>query len=101
MLEGEPGVIAYERGDKLVAINAGDAPAAVPAGEVVLATSAGAAQGRKLAPGDGVLVASSACIVQCRNPAVSGREPGEESMGKVAITIGVALAGHIPGQRLR
>jgi glycosidase len=59
MLESEPAVIAYERGDKIVAINAGDTPAVVPAGEVVLATSTAVSQARKLAPGNGVLLARS------------------------------------------
>ena len=57
LLEAQEGVILYTRGDKLVAINAGSEPAVVPAGEVVLATSAAAAAGRKLAPGDGILLA--------------------------------------------
>ena len=57
MRDGEPGVIAYERGDKVVAVNAGDEPAGVPPGELVLATSADVSQGRNLAPGDGVLLA--------------------------------------------
>ena len=64
MLDGQPGVILYARGDKLVAVNAGDEPAVVPAGEVVLATSAAAAQGRKLAPGDGVLLARASVTVR-------------------------------------
>jgi alpha-glucosidase len=59
MLEGQPGVILYARGDVLVAINAGTEPAVVPAGEVLLATSAAAARGRKLAPGDGALLSAS------------------------------------------
>jgi len=53
MLDGDPGVIAYERGNVRVAINAGDAPVAVPDGEVVLATAPAAAA---LAPGDAALV---------------------------------------------
>ena len=57
MVESEPGVIAYERGDKVVAVNAGEEPAVVPAGAMVLATSAEATHARKLAPGDGVLLA--------------------------------------------
>jgi hypothetical protein len=57
MIESEPGVIAYERGDRVVAINAGDEPADVPPGEVALATSADVSHARKLAPGDGVLLA--------------------------------------------
>ena len=56
IVESEAGIIAYERGDKLVAINAGDQPAVVPPGEPVLATSAAAAQDGRLAPGDGVLM---------------------------------------------
>jgi alpha-glucosidase len=56
MVDSEPGVIAYERGDQLVAINAGREPAVVPAGEVVLATSAVPDQARALGPGEGVLV---------------------------------------------
>src|SRR5688572_4917019 len=53
MLDGEPGVIAYERGDAVVTINAGDEPVAFPAGDRLIATSPGAAV---LAPGDGALV---------------------------------------------
>lgn len=57
MLEAQEGVVLYARGEKLVAINAGSESAVVPAGEVLLATSAAAAQGRKLGPGDGILLA--------------------------------------------
>jgi alpha-glucosidase len=59
MIESDPGVIAYERGDKVVAINAGDEAAVVPEGEVLLATSDAAAQGGRVAPGGGVLLARS------------------------------------------
>ncbi len=57
MLDGQAGVILFARGDVLVAINAGSEPAVVPVGDVVVATSAAAAEGRKLAPGDGVVLA--------------------------------------------
>jgi alpha-glucosidase len=56
MLESDPGVISYERGDNVAAVNAGDAPAVVPPGDVVLATSADVSQTRILRPGDGVLL---------------------------------------------
>jgi alpha-glucosidase len=57
LVESEPGLVAYERGSMLVAINAGDEPRVVPPGEAVLATSDAVSQNRSLDPGDGVLLA--------------------------------------------
>jgi len=41
LLETEPGVMAYERGDHVVAVNTTPGPRSAPAGEVVLATHEG------------------------------------------------------------
>jgi glycosidase len=41
LLESEPGVIAYERGDHVVAVNTTAEPRSLPSGDVVLATHSG------------------------------------------------------------
>ncbi len=56
LLDGEPGVIAYERGDVRVTINAGDEAVAFPDGQVLLAASPDSGA-RSLAPGEAVVVA--------------------------------------------
>jgi alpha-glucosidase len=52
----DPSLVAYERGDMLVVINAGEDVQVVPPGEAVFATSDAVSQSRKLAPGDGALI---------------------------------------------
>lgn len=53
MLESEPGVLAYARGDHMVALNLGDRPRPLPVpGEPVLVTHAG----ERLPPGGGAVV---------------------------------------------
>ena len=59
MLDREPGVIAYERGDLIVAVNAGEESVPLPRGEVVLATAPGIDDARALAAGDAAVVVPS------------------------------------------
>jgi alpha-glucosidase len=62
MLDGDPAVVAYRRGDYVIAINPGSVPARSPAsGEVVIATQPDA-----LAT-DGVLAANAAVITRDPN----------------------------------
>ena len=57
MLESEPGVLAYERGDHAVALNLTDEPRRVPTrGEVALATVPGAGERGTLPPRTGSVV---------------------------------------------
>ena len=65
LLDAEPGVLAYRRGDHLIAINttaeeAGDAAA----GELVLETVPGAWRGRRLAAHSGVITRSDEGVGQ-------------------------------------
>ena len=54
LLDAAPGVVAYARGEHLIAVNAGDRPARPPDhGEVVL-TSDGS-PGGPIAPGEGLI----------------------------------------------
>ena len=54
LLPAEPGVVAFERGRHIVAVNTSDEERPVPSGEVVLATHAGSG----LPPHAGVIVSA-------------------------------------------
>jgi alpha-glucosidase len=59
LLDAEPGVLAYRRGDHLIAINTTAEEAGTPlAGELVLETVPGAWRGRRLAAHSGVITRS-------------------------------------------
>ena len=54
-----PGVVAYRRGDRLVAINLSGEQRSIPGGEVLLATTTGAvSRDRSLARHAGAVIAS-------------------------------------------
>jgi alpha-glucosidase len=56
LLDGAPGVLAYRRGDRVIALNTTDHPRRVPLrGEPLLETQAGVLRGDELAPRAGVV----------------------------------------------
>ena len=65
LLDAEPGVLAYRRGDHLIAINTTAEEAGTPlAGELVLETVPGAWRGRRLAAHSGVITRSDEGVGQ-------------------------------------